>query len=331
MRIKYIDVAKGIAILLVLMVHVGMPEPFIGAYAAKVPVFFFIAGLFFIKSLKTGKYLSKKFKSILFPFILYYLISYSLFYLINVIKPDLITGEVNFSIFDPFKQRQLFNGPLWYLLSLFEVELIFFCIYSYIKKEWLRAITIIFISSIGFLLSYLEIFVPLWFDTSCVALLYFYMGYFVSIHNIEQKSIKTGYLIIGAVFVYLLYLLMPVTIAMSINKYSNYILAISSGALIVLFILIISKLLDKITLLAWIGSNSLVILCTHHLVYRPIKAFQLKMGLENPYMLFLLTLIFEIAIILIINRWLPILAGKFSSSPSMIRSKRKAAKTILSE
>ena len=39
-RIEFIDLAKGICILLVVMIHVGVPEYIPGLYAAKVPIFF---------------------------------------------------------------------------------------------------------------------------------------------------------------------------------------------------------------------------------------------------------------------------------------------------
>ena len=48
-RIEFIDLAKGICILLVVMIHVGVPEYIPGLYAAKVPIFFLLSGLFFLK------------------------------------------------------------------------------------------------------------------------------------------------------------------------------------------------------------------------------------------------------------------------------------------
>ena len=41
-RIEFIDLAKGICILLVVMIHVGVPEYIPGLYAAKVPIFFLL-------------------------------------------------------------------------------------------------------------------------------------------------------------------------------------------------------------------------------------------------------------------------------------------------
>lgn len=316
MRIPSIDIAKGLSILLVVMVHVGIPEPFVGAYAVKVPIFFFLAGLFFLNSANRGQYLVKKCKSILVPFAIYYLISYMLFYLIVSVKHDFIVGNHTFAISDLFTQRNLFNGPLWFLLSLFEVEALFYLIYVFVKKEWLRATIVFIFASVGFYLSATETFLPLWLDTSCVALMYFYFGYIFSLTNLASKPLKPIWLICIAAISYGLFLLMPVSIGMSINYYSNYLLAVSSGSLMILFILVVSRMLSKVTFISWIGTNSLALLCTHHLVYRPIKLIQMKIGIEDPYFLFILTMVIEVGVILLINRYFPILAGKYTCKKS---------------
>ncbi len=66
MRYKFIDLAKGICILLVIMIHVGVPEYMPGLYATKVPIFFVLAGLFFLKSVNGGGILERKYTHFLF-------------------------------------------------------------------------------------------------------------------------------------------------------------------------------------------------------------------------------------------------------------------------
>lgn len=48
-RIEFVDLAKGVCILLVVMNHIGVPEYIPGLYAAKVPIFFVLSGLSFLK------------------------------------------------------------------------------------------------------------------------------------------------------------------------------------------------------------------------------------------------------------------------------------------
>ena len=97
---------------------------------------------------------------------------------------------------------------------------------------------------------------------------------------------------------------------MRVNYYSNTYLTVVSGMAIVVFILLVCKLVNQILVINWIGRNSLVLLCTHHLVYRPIKYFLIHFGYDYPLLLFVLTIIVEIPIIFIINRYFPVLAGK---------------------
>lgn len=213
-----------------------------------------------------------------------------------------------------FTQRNLFNGPLWFLLALFEVEAAFFLVFTFVSKEWIRACIVFSFAIIGFIFSLTDTFLPLWLDSSCVALMYFYFGYIFSKTNFVTKTYSIPILFAIAIISYILFLIMPVSIGMSTNYYSNCILAVTSGSLIILFILVISKIFSKLTILGWFGTNSLIILCTHHIIYRPIKYFQIKLGMENPIVLFIATIVIEIAVVYIISRYIPILAGKYKSS-----------------
>lgn len=104
-RIEFIDLAKGICILLVVMIHVGVPEYIPGLYAAKVPIFFLLSGLFFLKKVNfflRGGYWNKLCTTIVIPFLAYYLISYAMFYVIDRVIPNVLGGKQDFSIIDVF-------------------------------------------------------------------------------------------------------------------------------------------------------------------------------------------------------------------------------------
>lgn len=313
-RIEFVDLAKGVCILLVVMNHIGVPECIPGLYAAKVPIFFVLSGLFFLNQVNRGGYFVNMSKSIIFPFLIYYFVSYILFYLMNWIKPDLLGENHGFSIIDIFRQRNLFNGPLWFLLSLAEVELLFLALWKLIKNEKWRCCIILSIAILGFALSEFKIFVALWLDTTMVASLFFYMGIIISRTAFLTDKPKPFFLIVSGFFSYMIFLLFPVRIQMSTNQYSNVYLTVISGMAIVGFILFVCKLIKKLPLINWIGTNSLIILCTHHLIYRPIRVLLMKLGTDNVLILFLVTMIIEVPVIYIINRWLPVLAGKLGKA-----------------
>ena len=136
-RIEFIDLAKGICILLVVMIHVGVPEYIPGLYAAKVPIFFLLSGLFFLKKVNRG-YWNKLCTTIVIPFLVYYLISYVMFYVIDRVAPNVLGGKQDFSIIDVFRQRNLFNGPLWFLICLAEVEALLYVVWKCIRTNMMK-------------------------------------------------------------------------------------------------------------------------------------------------------------------------------------------------
>ena len=223
-RIEFIDLAKGICILLVVMIHVGVPEYIPGLYAAKVPIFFLLSGLFFLKKVNfflRGGYWNKLCTTIVIPFLAYYLISYAMFYVIDRVIPNVLGGKQDFSIIDVFRQRNLFNGPLWFLICLAEVEALLYVVWKCIRTNMMKCAFISSLAILGFLLASYKIFIPMWLDTAMVASLFFYFGILISETNFLIKGTKSLYLVLGAVICYLIYIFFPVKISMSVNYYSN--------------------------------------------------------------------------------------------------------------
>lgn len=313
-RIEFIDLAKGVCIMLVVMIHIGVPEYIPGLYAAKVPIFFVLSGLFFLRNGVREGYVGKIARTIALPFVLYYALSYAMFYAIMLVRPAVLGTAADSSIIDLFCQRQLFNGPLWFLVSLAEVELLFWLIWKYIRSEKIRAMVVFGFASIGFILSKFDVFVPLWLDTSCVAALYFYFGILLSRTDFVVEKSHPWRLAAVAAILYILFLIFPVEIQMSLNHYSSILLTIVSGTAVVGFILIVCKLVNRCAFLTWIGANSLVILCTHHLLYRPVKVF---LSEADPLIIFAITMLLEVPLIIAINRWLPVLAGRWRPAHSI--------------
>lgn len=136
-RLLYIDVLRGFCILVVVMQHVGLNISIPGLFVLDTAVacFYFISGYFFEKSVSkydgTQSFLKKKSMTLLVPFTLWYLLSYIMFYILKIAVPTISLGSVEYhGIEDLFIQRSLFNGPIWFVLSLFYVEVL----YWFIKK-----------------------------------------------------------------------------------------------------------------------------------------------------------------------------------------------------
>ena len=154
-RVLFIDMLRGFCILVVVMQHVGWKVKVPGLFALDTAVacFYFLSGYFFERSAasssSTGAFLKKKVKSLLLPFVIWYIVGYLMFYSIRLAMPALSLGSVEYhGVEDLFIQRHLFNGPIWFVLSLFYVELSFWLLRK-ISFEQVRVLLVIALSGGG--------------------------------------------------------------------------------------------------------------------------------------------------------------------------------------
>lgn len=135
-RIDYLDTLKGVGMLMVVLWHIDVFNvPWINGLW--MPMFFVISGLFFKSSNNPKQYILKKTNGILVPFLTFYILSYIAFYLCNWLAPNIIKTSAS-GILDIFTQKQYFNGPIWFLLSLFIVSLMMYYISSLKLRESVR-------------------------------------------------------------------------------------------------------------------------------------------------------------------------------------------------
>lgn len=92
-RIEFIDLAKGVCILLVIMMHTDVNVDFPGLRGMRMPLYFILSGLFFKDYGGFLNLLVKKANKILIPFLFFYLASYSIFYLIGWLSPILLKAR----------------------------------------------------------------------------------------------------------------------------------------------------------------------------------------------------------------------------------------------
>ena len=186
-RVEWIDVAKAIGVFCVVAGHTGLPILLrCWIYVFHMPMFFFISGMWF-KDRKPGEYVVRKAKSYLIPFYGYSLLILSIdfilfrdkdYFVASVI--DVLRGEGSFSL-------------LWFLFSLFFVEIIYYTIYRLVKNK--RAICII-----AFILALIAHYsrvlgVPNYFfwSSTIEAMLFFSMGsLFCDPMEIEKHLSKLG-------------------------------------------------------------------------------------------------------------------------------------------
>ena len=127
-RIDYIDLLKGVTIILVVWSHTNHPL-WLDRDIVNI-TFFFLAGIFF-KRKTFKKFINSKCRTLILPFLVFYVIAYP--FRIGVHYWD--NGEIyNYEferIFDLFSVAArgdylLINVPLWFLLALFFIELYYY-------------------------------------------------------------------------------------------------------------------------------------------------------------------------------------------------------------
>lgn len=180
-RHDWIDVAKGYGILLVMLGHLnpGVLKPYI--YSFHVPLFFFLSGYVFNTKRKFTDFFTRKCKGILLPYF-----SFGLIIIAFQQIHGQLTGEYTFTLqhltnklMDLFTQRRCWD--LWFISSLFLVDIIF-----YILVKLLRIDVLILAVSIGLVPIGLNIYKAYdynltwnyWnIDVCFFAILFFALGY----------------------------------------------------------------------------------------------------------------------------------------------------------
>lgn len=156
-RLDYLDLAKGIGILLVVLGHASLKNEYITAYiySFHMPLFFVIAGMLICA---TQSY-TRRFREVLLgklrTLMLPYLIFSIIYTMIDLLRHDTYT-KTN-AVFSACFQG---SGPLWFLPTLFITELIFILLIKYCKKA--VGITVAFLLGLtGFFISSRFLFVDL--------------------------------------------------------------------------------------------------------------------------------------------------------------------------
>ena len=154
-RIEYIDIARGIGILLVALAHadISLISPYLHRfiYAFHMPLFFFLSGYFFHSDLPFWIFLKKRFNAIIKP----YLVTIVLIYVASIS----FTNMRFVTVFGRIVKSLYATGyyidwvQLWFLPSLFVSSLFAFIIYRllliHIDNRYLRWSILLGMQAIG--------------------------------------------------------------------------------------------------------------------------------------------------------------------------------------
>ncbi|QUW21259.1 acyltransferase family protein [Sporosarcina sp. Marseille-Q4063] len=328
-RIGWIDTAKGLGIMLVILGHTNFPDKWaIVIYSFHMPLFFFLSGyLFSVKKYNNfGMFLKNKARSLLIPYFLFSFLSFLYLPLISTITTNGINLMKSFiGIFYSIgiDNWMLHNIVLWFLTCLFIVEVIFYIVVKNISNFKLILFVLFIFSILGYIDSlYMPIRLPWSIDIAITATVFFGFGFISNKKGIVDKLLNSKVIIIFvlSLLIFTLFIKNMITdnymIDMNYNKLNNYFDFYIPAICGIILIIILSSLI-KSKFLNYFGENTLVILATHlpliNLVGVLLDTVGVSItnqgGIRTILVSFFVSLL-SIPLIYFINRYTPFLLGK---------------------
>lgn len=184
-RLTYIDIARGISIICIVLGHLGNATINRVVFTFHVPIFFFITGYFTTNKLPIKDFIKNKFKTLIIPYICTCCVIIFLGTVKALLGNDLHSAIGSFidwcyasfygagdSYTDPFYIKGI--GAIWFLLATFWGSIFFRLTLNF--KESLRISVIIILFIIGHISSII-IWLPFSIQAGMCASLFMYIGF----------------------------------------------------------------------------------------------------------------------------------------------------------
>jgi len=325
-RIHYIDVAKGILILMVVYGHVygvmhanGIDNTFadylhqscnlfISFY---MPCFFVITGWCSNFKQPFFQFVCQSFKAIVFPGITLSLL--------------LLIRDINYESFYSFAKNVLFyGGYYWFLSSLFLARIIVWIVTNWVDNIRSKIIVNILLFVIGFIFGmFYHGFEPWWFIHALLLTPYISIGMLLKKHEINYVKASLLFTISFIITIVLSHINIlnigyfyhvPAITQMLINlnpsMFISLILLSVTGSLMILGL---SKWISANRILEYLGRNSLIIYCVHAFVLTIlIRHFAVDGECIKIVFIYLLTVLICSMISFVLNlKYIRFIIGKF--------------------
>lgn len=318
-RVEWIDILKGIGIIYVVIGHANnnqMLSRYINSF--HMPLFFLISGYLFNHSKYENIiiFIKKKFKTLILPYCIFAIIGMVFqFSFREMLEIQFYKRQVLYGI---ITTNGIWNGPIWFLVCLFFVEILYYLLTSQDNK-YIQNIGVLLFSLIGYLLSnHFEVMLIWRLNTAFTALLFFHIG------NIFKTKKNLNLNIAKAIIISISAFLISIFVAMKLNtlvivsrgQYGNYFYFHIAALAGVIFYITLSKAIDKIyilnKILSYLGKNSIVIMSLHWipLVFIPYITREQFNYTPNMFIRTIMVLIVLLPFIAVINSYFPCIIGK---------------------
>ncbi|MCR5791868.1 MAG: acyltransferase family protein [Lachnospiraceae bacterium] len=266
-RVAYLDVARGIAILSVIISHIGVGKAALFTSSCTLEIFFFVSGLFFSFKDDFGGFLKKKVKTLMVPYVLCAVICA----IYRALLEQMSMSQIWDMILLYIVQKKY--TVLWFLPTLFIVNALMWIICKVWKSEPWKVYFTCLLLGWGFML-YGNLGLPRlpWnFDTACVMMQFTGLGYLFKKKAVMPKLIENKYRpiwvaglgIISIGCTVINYVLTGIAYDTFENNYSIIPVTALAAATGMLAVILFSTYLEKIWPLEWLGVNSMTFFAFH--------------------------------------------------------------------
>ena len=331
-----LDYLKAFGIFLVIFGHLKIENKYIinWIYSFHVPLFFIISGFLHHQSPNFKDFIIKNFKALIVPYFFFYIICWFLEIPVKQIKVFL-----DFSIHDlllkPFFGMILMEGshssysmmmdiPLWFIISLFWVKILFFLINKVFGTKNYFLISMLISLIFAYLLKQNNIFI-FSIDSSLVVLIFYAFGYlFKSL--IEKQNFnftKITNFLLFIVLIFISFYLTSVNGFVDTNRmnFGNYVFIYFVNALICFFsfYFLFKNFTSIPNLISNISKSTLTILAIHCFFNYLINKIFFQIPKTNFYPLPIAVIISIFSLLLsylfhvFIEKYFPFILGRFNS------------------
>lgn len=275
-RIEFVDLAKGICIILVILNHYDNVFFFVPNFQAlRMPLYFVLSGLFF-KDYTPTAFVTKKINNILIPFA---------FWLGLAVIWGMLFEDISISaIYDWAYMHNIYlNFVLWFLICLFLTNIIFYSLQKILHGLSLT-VGVLAVAAIGVFLGQSEVRLLAWLDTACTGLPFFYLGYSLKSFFLNCNYSKFRILAYAAaclVSAYIIYFAFNNPHISFVRNliYGHPVLIYINSALMVTGTLMLCMLIKWLPIVSYIGRYSIIPLCVHIPILKMLYALP-EMGIE---------------------------------------------------
>lgn len=274
-RIEWLDIARGIAIILVVVGHspatIGMKSLI---YSFHIPLFFFLSGFVFNqqKYKEPKDFFAHKIKTLILPYFIFSFIEYLIYVLWEngIYNTNFTAFSVFVGIFYASASTMKIATVLWFLPCLFIVQSLFYLITKISTKHVYLVAVLVTSSIIGYFYGqYFNVRLPWFIDASFTALVFYGIGFIYKKYvSVIEEKISDYYteIFLGSFTLLYIFSILNSRIS-SVDMfglvYHNYFYYYLSASFGIMSCIMLSKIIKHSKLLSYIGENTKLLFVFH--------------------------------------------------------------------